>query len=75
MSLAHTKPAEEPARSFGPVARAGERNADGIRVSFEVFPPKTPEMEQSLWACIRRLADGARAAAGRAAVDHRFRAA
>jgi methylenetetrahydrofolate reductase (NADPH) len=56
MSLAHTKPAEEPARSFGPVARAGERDADGIRVSFEVFPPKTPEMEQSLWACIRRLA-------------------
>lgn len=28
----------------------------GINVSFEVFPPKTPEMEQSLWACIGRLA-------------------
>jgi methylenetetrahydrofolate reductase (NADPH) len=27
-----------------------------LRVSFEFFPPKTPEMEQSLWDCIRRLA-------------------
>src|SRR5215468_3079453 len=28
----------------------------GLHVSFEFFPPKTPEMEQSLWECIRRLA-------------------
>ncbi len=27
-----------------------------IRVSFEFFPPKTPEMEQSLWEAISRLA-------------------
>lgn len=40
---------------FGPVARAGDRDG-GVRVSFEVFPPKTAELEQSLWACIGRLA-------------------
>ena len=28
----------------------------GIRVSFEFFPPKTAEMEQSLWEAISRLA-------------------
>src|SRR5499427_7425113 len=28
----------------------------GLHISFEFFPPKTPEMEQSLWECIRRLA-------------------
>jgi methylenetetrahydrofolate reductase (NADPH) len=28
----------------------------GLRVSFEFFPPKTPEMELSLWECIGRLA-------------------
>ena len=28
----------------------------GIRVSFEFFPPKTEKMEQTLWACIERLA-------------------
>ena len=27
-----------------------------LHVSFEFFPPKTPEMEQSLWESIRRLA-------------------
>jgi methylenetetrahydrofolate reductase (NADPH) len=27
-----------------------------LRVSFEFFPPKTPEMEQSLWDCVARLA-------------------
>ena len=27
-----------------------------VRVSFEFFPPKTAEMEQSLWECVGRLA-------------------
>ena len=34
----------------------GTAAARGIRVSFEFFPPKTAEMEQSLWEAIRRLA-------------------
>ncbi len=29
--------------------------AEPIRVSFEFFPPKTPEMEETLWRSIRRL--------------------
>ena len=28
----------------------------GLHVSFEFFPPKTPEMEQALWECVSRLA-------------------
>ena len=28
---------------------------DGIKVSFEFFPPKTEKMEQTLWAAIKRL--------------------
>lgn len=28
----------------------------GINVSFEFFPPKTPEMEQTLWRSVERLA-------------------
>lgn len=35
--------------------RRSRANAD-IRVSFEFFPPKTPEMEQALWSSIERLA-------------------
>jgi len=27
-----------------------------VRVSFEFFPPKSEQMEQSLWACVQRLA-------------------
>ncbi|MFN3470881.1 MAG: methylenetetrahydrofolate reductase [NAD(P)H], partial [Novosphingobium sp.] len=42
-------------RVIGPVARAGERTGRP-RVSFEFFPPKTPQMEESLWAAITRLA-------------------
>ena len=35
---------------------AGGGNRAGLDVSFEFFPPKTPEMEQSLWDCVSRLA-------------------
>ncbi len=28
----------------------------GVRVSFEFFPPRTPQMEASLWTCVERLA-------------------
>ena len=42
--------------SIGPVAQAAGRDQRGVRVSFEFFPPKTPEMETSLWTCIDRLA-------------------
>ena len=42
--------------SIGPVALAAGRDQRGVRVSFEFFPPKTPEMETSLWSCIDRLA-------------------
>ena len=43
-----------------PSPHAGART-DGalprsVRVSFEFFPPKTPDMEQSLWEAIARLA-------------------
>jgi methylenetetrahydrofolate reductase (NADPH) len=39
-------------QSFRP-SRHGARR---IRVSFEFFPPKTPEMEATLWASVERLA-------------------
>jgi methylenetetrahydrofolate reductase (NADPH) len=29
---------------------------DSLNISFEFFPPKTPEMEQTLWKSITRLA-------------------
>jgi len=46
-----------------PAARRGLLSADPVgdfdggppRVSFEFFPPKTPEMEERLWAVIKRL--------------------
>ena len=31
------------------------KDAPNFKVSFEFFPPKTPEMEQGLWRCIKRL--------------------
>ncbi|HUO21902.1 MAG TPA: methylenetetrahydrofolate reductase [NAD(P)H] [Caulobacteraceae bacterium] len=44
----------ELAGPVGAMARAGERG-DKARVSFEFFPPKTPESEETLWRSIRRL--------------------
>ena len=38
----------------GPIAAA--MSAPPIRTSFEFFPPKNEEMEQTLWASIKRLA-------------------
>jgi len=38
----------------GPIAAA--QGTAPIRVSFEFFPPKNEEMEQTLWASIKRLA-------------------
>ena len=39
----------------GPVARAAGRTSEGIKISFEFFPPKTPEMEDSLWRAVKSL--------------------
>jgi methylenetetrahydrofolate reductase (NADPH) len=45
--------------ALGPVARAGARlagrQARPLDISFEFSPPRTPEMEEALWASIRRL--------------------
>ena len=30
-------------------------NASPFKVSFEFFPPRTPEMEESLWRAVKRL--------------------
>src|SRR4051794_21833997 len=39
-----------------PPSRASRHSTRPIRVSFEFFPPKTPEMETTLWSSIERLA-------------------
>src|SRR5438309_800471 len=39
----------------GLIARASATVCKAPRVSFEVFPPKTPDASTALWACIRRL--------------------
>ncbi len=49
----------DPSSALGPVARAGERQASGasrpLQISFEFSPPRTPEMEETLWKAIRKL--------------------
>lgn len=52
---APSRGASVPLSPPGPVGRASARGA-GMRVSFEVFPPKSEEAEASLWACLNRLA-------------------
>ncbi|MBV1706236.1 MAG: methylenetetrahydrofolate reductase [NAD(P)H] [Hyphomicrobiales bacterium] len=39
-----------------PHPRPSRSHSDDIRVSFEFFPPKTPDMETQLWDCVERLA-------------------
>jgi methylenetetrahydrofolate reductase (NADPH) len=48
-------PLDHRASALGPVARSGGRGARALNVSFEFSPPRTPEAEESLWQCIRRL--------------------
>ncbi len=43
-------------RPQGAIARSLAEGAGKLKVSFEFFPPKTPEMEETLWASIARLA-------------------
>ncbi len=47
---------ERPRSALGPVASAAGRQNRHPRISFEFFPPKTPEMEETLLAAVRRLA-------------------
>ena len=52
-----TRPILDPS-ALGPIARAGQRHAlraTPQSLSFEFAPPKTPELEENLWTCIRRL--------------------
>lgn len=37
-------------------ARVGAHRSQAPKISFEFFPPKTPEMEASLWRAVERLA-------------------
>jgi methylenetetrahydrofolate reductase (NADPH) len=44
-----------PARAITSLAVAAPLPSN-VRVSFEFFPPKTEQMEQTLWCCVQRLA-------------------
>ena len=44
-----------PARQHTQLSVAAPLPRD-VQVSFEFFPPKTPQMEETLWSCIQRLA-------------------
>jgi methylenetetrahydrofolate reductase (NADPH) len=58
LSIVDTDHAHD-ASAMGPIARAGARQVKGanraLSVSFEFSPPRTPELEETLWTCIRRL--------------------
>ena len=41
---------------LAPIARSLAEGGRDVRISFEFFPPKTEEMEATLWASIKRLA-------------------
>src|SRR3569623_2813020 len=41
---------------LAPIARSLAEGGRDVRISFEFFPPKTEEMEQTLWTSIKRLA-------------------
>ncbi len=41
---------------LAPIARSLAEGGQDIKVSFEFFPPKTEEMEETLWTSIKRLA-------------------
>jgi methylenetetrahydrofolate reductase (NADPH) len=47
--------ADNSVRQDGAIARAGAKPHPDTRVSFEFFPPKSDEAEESLWQAIRRL--------------------
>ena len=42
-------------RNLGPVARTAGTPEDGVRVSYEFFPPKTEKMETRLWDAVEKL--------------------
>ncbi|MFQ6018397.1 MAG: methylenetetrahydrofolate reductase [NAD(P)H] [Kiloniellaceae bacterium] len=44
-----------PTAGFGRIEQRLEAPATAIAISFEFFPPKTPEMERRLWTAIKRL--------------------
>lgn len=49
MSYSHARQVESLNQSLGEIS-------NDIQVSFEFFPPKTPEMEKTLWQSVERLA-------------------
>ena len=50
-----SSPAAAPPRGLLGADPVSDFDAGPPRISFEFFPPKTPEMEERLWAAIKRL--------------------